>query len=227
MKLDAVIFDMDGTLFQTDRILELSLEDAFVRLREEGRWESATPIKKYREIMGVPLPEVWDTLLPHHSDEVRSRVNDHFLELLMFNIQRGKGALYPHVEELFTLLKERNIKLFIASNGLPPYLESIVNHYRLGRWLDAAYSIEHVDSLNKSDLVKMICDKYDIKRGAVVGDRLSDILAAKDNGLLSVGYSFDFSQEDELQQADAVIEDLLELNELIKDGKGSGRLLSK
>ena len=29
----AVIFDMDGTLFQTDKILELSLDDTFEHLR--------------------------------------------------------------------------------------------------------------------------------------------------------------------------------------------------
>ncbi|MGR3764223.1 HAD family hydrolase [Rossellomorea sp. NS-SX7] len=214
MKIDAVIFDMDGTLFQTDRILELSLDDAFERLRLNGLWEGKTPTSKYREIMGVPLPKVWETLLPCHSAEVRESVNEHFLERLIDNIQSGKGALYPHVKEVFTYLKEKQLKLFIASNGLPAYLESIVNHYGLDRWVDAAFSIEQVHSLNKSELVNMICDKYDVKRGAVVGDRLSDITAAKDNGLLAIGCRFDFSQEQELIQADAIIEDLMELVDL-------------
>ncbi len=31
--LQALIFDMDGTLFQTDKILELSLDDTFDHLR--------------------------------------------------------------------------------------------------------------------------------------------------------------------------------------------------
>ena len=49
---------------------------------------------------------------------------------------------------------------------------------------------------------------------AVVGDRLSDIHAAKDNGLISIGCRFDFAQEEELVQADVIIEDLLELKTL-------------
>jgi phosphoglycolate phosphatase-like HAD superfamily hydrolase len=40
-----------------------------------------------------------------------------------------------------------------------------------------------------------------------VGDRLSDINAAKDNGLMAIGCRFDFAQEDELVQADATIDD--------------------
>lgn len=64
----AIIFDMDGTLFQTHKILENSLEETFTYLRDHDLWEKETPIQKYREIMGVPLPVVWETLLPKHSD---------------------------------------------------------------------------------------------------------------------------------------------------------------
>jgi phosphoglycolate phosphatase-like HAD superfamily hydrolase len=218
MKVDAVIFDMDGTLFQTDRILEISLEDAFERLRISELWEGETPIEKYRQIMGVPLPKVWEILLPIHTDEVRESVNEHFLERLVTNIQLGKGALYPHVKQAITHLKQQQLKLFIASNGLPSYLEAIVSHYRLDRWVDGVFSIEEIDSLHKSDLVHMICERYGVQSGAIVGDRISDIIAAKDNGLLAIGCRFDFSQEQELLQADVIIDDLLELKTLFPVG---------
>nr|WP_242637736.1 MULTISPECIES: hypothetical protein [Bacillaceae] len=65
----SLIFDMDGTLFQTDKILELSLDDTFEHLRSMKKWDSVSPIDKYREIMGVPLPKVWETLLPNHSSD--------------------------------------------------------------------------------------------------------------------------------------------------------------
>lgn len=92
----AVIFDMDGTLFQTDKILEHSLEETFDYLRSVHLWEGETPIEKYRAIMGVPLPVVWKTLLPNHSDEVRLNANELFHEKLIANINRGKG-LYIHM----------------------------------------------------------------------------------------------------------------------------------
>ena len=59
----------------------------------------------------------------------------------------------------------------------------------------------------------------DIKKAAVVGDRLSDINAAKDNGLIAIGCNFDFAQEDELAQADLVIDDLIELKTLLPEMK--------
>ncbi len=210
----ALIFDMDGTLFQTDKILEASLDDAFERLRSQKQWEAETPIQKYREIMGVPLRKVWETLLPDHSSEERARTDAFFLERLILNIREGKGALYPHVQEVFSYLIENDYSIYIASNGLIEYLNAIVDYYNLDQWVSETFSIQHIESLNKSDLVRHIVDKYEMTSGAVVGDRLSDIHAAKDNGLLSIGCRFDFAREEELVQADVIIEDLLELNKL-------------
>ncbi|MCM3156701.1 HAD hydrolase-like protein [Bacillus subtilis] len=211
----SLIFDMDGTLFQTDHILELSLEDAYDFLRSLGKWDTVTPIQKYREIMGVPLPEVWKVLLPNHSNEIREKMDAYFLERLIANINQGKGALYPHVEEIFSYLRDNNYSIFIASNGLIEYLKAIVSFYQLDRWVTETFSIQHIHTLNKGDLVNTILKKYGIQQAAVVGDRLSDINAAKDNGLLAIGCYFDFAQEEELAQADFVIHDLIELKTLL------------
>ncbi len=211
----ALIFDMDGTLFQTDRILELSLDDTFNYLRTQGKWEGETPIEKYREIMGVPLPKVWETLLPDHSIDVREQTDVYFLESLIENINNSKGALYPNVKEVFSYLTKNNWSVFIASNGLKEYLNAIVRYYHLDNWVTETFSIQQIKSLNKSDLVQDIVKKYGITNAAVVGDRLSDIKAAKDNGLVAIGCNFDFAQEDELAKADFVIDDLIELKEVL------------
>ncbi|MGE7632425.1 HAD family hydrolase [Bacillus paramycoides] len=219
--LQALIFDMDGTLFQTDKILELSLDDTFNHLRSLQLWDAETPIDKYREIMGVPLPKVWEALLPHHTNEVRKQTDAYFLERLIENIKSGKGALYPNVKEVFSFIKENNCSIYIASNGLTEYLQAIVSYYDLDQWVTETFSIEQIQSLNKGDLVKNILKKYDIKEAAVVGDRLSDINAAKDNGLIAIGCDFDFAQENELAHADLVIDDLMELKGILPELKNT------
>ncbi len=222
----AIIFDMDGTLFQTNTILELSLQHTFDRLRSLHLWQGETPIGKYREIMGVPLPVVWEQLLPEHSDEIRQQANGVFHEKLIENIMADNGALYPHAEDVLSHLADSGCTVFIASNGQAEYLQAIVSHYRLDRWVAETCSIEQMESGNKSDLVRFIMQKYQIEEGAVVGDRLSDINAAKDNGLLAVGCDFDFAQATELAQADIIIGDLIELKAIIGVGAsqtGQGR----
>ncbi|CAM3889806.1 HAD hydrolase-like protein [Lederbergia lenta] len=213
--VQSIIFDMDGTLFQTDKILELSLDDTFNHLRSLNKWDTVTPIDKYREMMGVPLPKVWEALLPNYSNEIREQTDAYFLERLIENIKSGKGALYPNVKEVFSYLIENNYSIYIASNGLTEYLKAIVSYYNLDQWVTETFSIQDIQTLDKGDLVKAIIKKYDIKKATVVGDRLSDIKAAKDNDLIAIGCNFDFAQEDELAQADLVIDNLMELKTVL------------
>ncbi|MGL4821062.1 MAG: HAD family hydrolase, partial [Bacilli bacterium] len=156
-------------------------------------------------------PVVWATLLPLHSEPVRQQADAVFQLQLIHQIQSGHGALYPNAIRTLTALKEQGFTLFIASNGLEPYLQSIVAYYNLDQWMTETWSIARVASLHKSDLVRAIVETYNIAEGAVVGDRLSDIQAAKDNNLLAVGCRFDFAKPEELQYADVIVDDLLEL----------------
>ncbi len=126
---------------------------------------------KYREIMGVPLPKVWEELLPNHSIEIRELTDAYFLERLIENIKSGKGALYPNVKEVFSHLKDIGCSIYIASNGLTEYLKTIVDHYNLDLWVTETFSIQQIQSLNKSDLVQSIILKYGISKAAVVGGR--------------------------------------------------------
>ncbi|WRP08601.1 HAD hydrolase-like protein [Rossellomorea aquimaris] len=215
----AMIFDMDGTLFQTNRILEASLHDTFQRLRDEGIWKEETPLEIYREIMGVPLSIVWKTLLPHHPLHIHGKVNDVFHERLIENIQKGNGALYPHTEEVLAYLSGRGFPIFVASNGYPQYLKTIVEYFHLDQWILDCYSIQEIQSNDKGELIRRIKEEHNLTYGVVIGDRLSDFKGAEVNQFLSIGCAFDFSQERELSEADIVVKDLLEVKEYLDEMK--------
>lgn len=204
------IFDMDGTLFKTHLILEPALEETFSWLREQSLWSGPTPLEMYQRIMGVPLPVVWETLCPDHSDEQRQTSNAHFQQALINEITRRNGSLYEGVELTLAELSKTH-PLHIASNGNMPYLQAIVSTYQLDRFITTINSIDRIPSGNKSELVATIVNAYEYSEGFVVGDRLSDIQAAKDNGLQAIGVRFDFAQEEELQQANKVIDHFSEL----------------
>ncbi|WP_342512416.1 HAD hydrolase-like protein [Sporosarcina sp. FSL K6-1522] len=210
----AILFDMDGTLFQTDLILEPALEATFEVLRKERQWQGETPIEKYREIMGVPLSVVWETLCPNHSLELRNKSNDIFQQQLITLISKHRGALYDGVEETLAFLSER-YPLFIASNGYIEYLAAIVEAYQLQRFIQQTYSIQSIASGNKSELVELVKTEHQIQGGFVVGDRASDIQAAKDNHFTSIGVRFDFAQDSELQYADHVVDSFKDIVKVI------------
>jgi phosphoglycolate phosphatase len=215
----AMIFDMDGTLFQTNRILEASLRDTFQLLRDEEMWKGDTPLEAYREIMGAPLSVVWKTLIPHHPIHVHVKVNEVFHEKLIDNILKGNGALYPHTEELLTYLSDRGFPIFVASNGYPQYLQTIVEYYSMDRWISSCYSIQEIESEDKGELIRKVKEDHVLTHGVVIGDRRSDFKGAEANHFLSIGCAFDFSQEEELLEADIVVGDLMEIIDYLEKVK--------
>ena len=74
--LQALIFDMDGTLFQTDKILELSLDDTFNHLRSLQLWDTVTPINK--EKLWVCVTASLGSFITDHSIEVREQTDAYF-----------------------------------------------------------------------------------------------------------------------------------------------------
>jgi|SRR5690606_2232895 len=212
---NAIIFDMDGTLFQTNLILEPALERTFEYLRQQDLWSGTAPIEKYREIMGVPLDVVWKTLCPDHSDKIREKSNHFFQAALIEEIRQGNGALYENVLPTLQSFSE-SYPLFIASNGETAYLQAIMSTYNLERWIKGCYSIDLIPTKNKSHLVDRIIKEHHLIGGFVVGDRASDINAALDNDLIAISVNFDFAQPEEIKKAHQIIEQFPQLVDIIK-----------
>lgn len=61
----------------------------------------------------------------------------------------------------------------------------------------------------------MVIRENNIEEGYVVGDRSSDIKAAFDNKLTSIGVRFDFSQENELEKADYIADHITDIKKII------------
>jgi phosphoglycolate phosphatase len=207
----AVIFDMDGTLFQMETVLVPALHKTFDRLRCEGLWQGDTPVEKYLQILGVPLPEVWRRLMPKADEAVRRQADAWFLEDIIDEIEQGNGRLYPEVLTTLAELVKQGIPLFVASNGRQRYLAAIRTAFQLERYFIDFYSLDRFSLPSKSTLVKQLLNDYQIERAVMVGDRCSDIEAAKDNGIWSIGCRFGFANDEELRGADVIIHQFSEI----------------
>ncbi len=207
----AVIFDMDGTLFQTETVLVPALHKTFDRLRREGLWQGDTPVKEYLRILGVPVSEVWRQLIPEASEAVRDRAAAWFLDDIIDEIEHGNGRLYPDVLTTLAALADQGIPLFVASNGRQRYLAAIRTAFLLERYFIDFYSLDRFSLMSKSALVKQLLNDYGIEKAVMVGDRRSDIQAAKDNGIWSIGCRFGFANDEELRGADVIIHQFSEI----------------
>lgn len=92
-------------------------------LREEGLYVGPTPPEeRILGCLGMLLADIWKNVMPEADEAVHRRADELLLQLEIEGLEAGGTLLYPQVVETLTALKERGVKLFVASNGLEDYI---------------------------------------------------------------------------------------------------------
>jgi phosphoglycolate phosphatase len=204
---EAMIFDLDGTLFQTETVLIPAYNRLYDQLRAENLYEGETPdTRLILGSLGMLLTDIWKRVMPNASLAARERANDLLLQYQLEELVNKVGDLYPDVLETLTALHRRGIRLFVASNGLEGYVKGVIAAKGLDTLFEGLYSAGEFQTQSKVDLVRMLLDEYDLQSAWMVGDRSSDVEAGKENHLFVIGCSYaDFGNSKELDEADIVI----------------------
>lgn len=215
-KPQAMIFDMDGTLFQTETVLLPAYHRLFDTLREEGLYTAPTPPEeRILGSLGMLLEEIWKIVMPDGSERAHERANELLLQLELEGLQGGDTLLYPAVKDTLEALKERGIRLFVASNGLEHYVKGVAEAHGILSLFDGLYSAGEHDTKSKVDLVEMLLQREGVNSAWMVGDRSSDVEAGKKNGLSVIGCAYaGFGVDQELEGSDILIDSFDQLLEL-------------
>lgn len=206
-KPEAIVFDMDGTLFQTESLLLPAYHKMFDILREEGLYVGPTPPEeRILGCLGMLLADIWKNVMPEADEAVHRRADELLLQLEIEGLEAGGTLLYPQVVETLTALKERGVKLFVASNGLEDYIHSIVVVHELKALFEGLYSAGGQGTATKTELLRILLDNHGISSAWMVGDRSSDVQAGKGNGQTVIGCAYaGFGRQDELKGSDVII----------------------
>ncbi len=205
--LDAVLFDLDGTLIATDRFWIQAARTGARRAFEELGIERALPTRdEWMGVVGHPLEEGFGALFRDLSSRERKVV----LEACVAEEERllagGGAALMPGTVELLEDLEAAGIRIGVASNCAQGYLDHMLEQLGLGRWVGEARCLDSPGIRSKTDMLTDLLTLWETRRAVMVGDRAGDARAAHDNGLPHVHCAFGFAQEE--VQAEATIEDL-------------------
>ncbi|BCJ87373.1 HAD family hydrolase [Effusibacillus dendaii] len=81
MEIEAFVFDLDGTLFQTEMVAVPAFQHKLQRLQIEGLFRN--PIPDESEItkwFGLTTDEIWSRLLPDVAESDRKKADDMLLD---------------------------------------------------------------------------------------------------------------------------------------------------
>ena len=209
--VNLIIFDMDGTILPSLMPFYESIKRAFARLG----WPVTFKAEDINQFFGVSTAStkgsVYEFITPPDShisiEEVRERVRAENDEVF-----REMAQTYPGVKETLKTLRERGYKLAQYTNAATAYLNVIMSSLEIRDYYDYVECIED-NHTTKPELVRKIREHFGGSNAAIVGDRIHDIEAARENDCLSIGVLFGYGGK-EPEQADLTInkfDDLLSI----------------
>ena len=197
--MDAIFFDLDGTLSDPFEGFARSLRFAYEELGYDAPADA-----EIRTLIGPPL---------HVS--MRARFADRAVadELVrLFRVRYAdtglfENVVYPGVRELLDALAGR-LQLFVCTTKPHVYALPILQRFGLGDMFDAVYGSE-LDGTNADKrilLARALAEQHLAggARIALLGDRGLDLIAARTNAVGAWGAGWGYGTREELAGADHV-----------------------
>ena len=200
MKYQHFIFDLDGTLINSEQGIRNSFDFAIRKLKLDIDLN-----KNFRDLLGPPLHDGFVKVLQMTDKEADVGVK-YFRE---YYGQKGvfESVLYPGIYDLLKQMYKRGKKLHLATSKLEKYAIAILEHLEIRPFFThisgAAYKGPGAD---KQYLIGQIIEKLPaIESGnaLMIGDTRFDVEGAVRNRIDSWGVLYGYGSEQELSDAGA------------------------
>ncbi len=188
MRYEAVLFDVDGTLLDTSEGILLSVKDAIRKFGLE-----MLPDERLLKFIGPPIEWSYEGAYDIHGEELREvcacfrdRYSNHNLLL---------ARPYDGIFDLLSLLKEKGIKIGVATYKKQDYAEKLLKHYGFDKYADVIYGSDYENKLTKADIIDLCIRDLgasDNSKVLMVGDSRHDAEGAARIGTDFAGVSFGF-----------------------------------
>jgi phosphoglycolate phosphatase len=196
--MDAIFFDLDGTLTDPKPGITRSIQYALDKLgqptipaEDELTW-----------CIGPPLRASFVKLLGEGSADLAvAHYRERFSDIGLY-----ENAVYAGVEDVLTALRQSGHRLFVATSKAHVYATRIIDHFDLRQYFERVFGSE-LDGTraDKSDLLAyaLKTTSVDSSRATMIGDRSHDMIGARNNGIRCIGVLYGYGSEQELTAAGA------------------------
>ena len=209
MKAEAILFDLDGTMWDAVGGILLTWNQV-VANHPECRKEPISS-EELSGCLGLPMTEIADRLFPKATQEQQQMLMDECCELENQYLSEHGGILYPGLEETLLILK-KDYKLFVVSNCQKGYIESFIKAHKLEKCFDDIECWGN-NLLPKGENNKLIMKRNNVTRAVYVGDTAGDEESAGVAGIPFVFASYGFG---EAKAPDYVLEEFAKLPEVME-----------
>lgn len=202
MKKTTILFDLDGTLVNTEEGVTKSLRYA---LKKYGIKE--TDQNKLKRFIGPPLAESFQReygFSPEKAKEATEFFRERYETVGVFEC-----ALYPEVEETLKALKEKGCRICVASSKQEESCRQILEHFHVAQYFDLIGGAKMDGKIStKIQVLEDVLARLDISDRedvVLIGDTRYDAVGAKEAGIDCIGITYGFEQDfEEMKKAGVV-----------------------
>ena len=202
MRFDGIIFDIDGTLWDSCEAVYASWRES---LRRRYGCFGHPSVEQVRSIMGLGPDEIAQRLFSRFGPRAREVFDARSEDECAYLSAHG-ATVYPGViETLRALGAER--RLFLVSNCQSGYIEAFLHACGLETLFEDALCAG-VTGLDKPGNLLRLCSGHALESAVYIGDTLSDERAAREAGCAFIHAAYGFG---EAARPDGVIASFAEL----------------
>ena len=214
-----VIFDFDGTVTDTSEGIVKSFAYSF-----EAMGREVPDLSDRNKFIGPPLDYSYVTFYGVSEDEAQTYLARYRERYAVKGIYECE--LYNGIKELLLKLKEKGIRLGVASSKPERFVNEVADFLGVREFFDVTVGIGIGEKTHptKKELILTAMEKLGAESKddcLMVGDRFYDIDGAAQAGVKSVGVLWGFGDKNELTNhgADYIIENPDELTEIVFHGE--------
>lgn len=199
MRKTIILFDLDGTLVNTERGITNCVRHA---LQEMGIAE-ADP-HRLRRFIGPPLEESFQREYGFSAEQAKEATSVFRKEYRQTGVYECE--LYPGVEETLKALKEKGLLVSLASSKPEPFCRLILERFQVAQYFDLICGAQIEKNIGtKIQVLEEVIERLpilDLSQALLVGDTRYDARGAREAGIECVGVSYGFEHDlGEMRQA--------------------------
>lgn len=205
-KIDAIIFDLDGTLWNT---VDSCLKAISLVKEEHNDITRDVTREQIESAMGKTSDEIINIYYGYLPREKGEEYANETFNKNVENLLKEGGTLYPNTRETIINLS-RKYKLYIVSNCVKGYIESFLNTSGLKAYFDDYESYGNT-LLSKGENIKLVIERNNLKNPIYVGDTKGDMEASYYAGIPFVYATYGFGK---VESFDYKINDISQLSNI-------------
>lgn len=208
MKYDSIIFDLDGTLWDSAGGICGVWDKVIAGYPEINK---QITVDELHSCMGHPIDEIAVMLFPDTDAAIRSKMMDECCRLECDYLSEHGGTLYDGLEDTIAELSKQ-YRLFIVSNCQCGYIESFLTAHNMKKYFSDIECIGKT-GLSKGENIKLVIKRNDLNNPVYVGDTQTDADSAYFAGIKFVFAKYGFGN---VKKYDFLINSITELKTVLE-----------